>query len=88
MKLSSARSICEVSTHVSAPNSRTACTTALKKFPDTLLSAPSLLKIFASRPQLFRAFTKFPATAGQSSSPAVITRPRYLKVVTVSSGFP
>ena len=88
MKLSSALSILGFITHIYTPNCRTACTTALKKLTETLLSAPSLLKIVDSRLQLFRAFTKFPATAGQSSSPAVITRPRYLKVGTVSSGFP
>ena len=88
MKLYSARSIRGVSTHFSGPNIRTACTTSLKKFPDTLLSAPSLLKTRDIHPQLFRAFAKFPTTAVQSSSPVVITRPRYLKVATVSSGFP
>ena len=57
MKISIALSIRGVSIHVSAPNSITAWTTALNKFPNTLLSAPSLLKILASRPQLFRSFT-------------------------------
>ena len=32
-------------------------------------------------PQLFRAFAKFPATAGQSSSPAIIILPRYVNLV-------
>ena len=54
-----------VTTHVSAPNSRTCWTTALENPPDTLLSDPSLLSIRCSRPQLFRAFPRFPATAGQ-----------------------
>ena len=88
MKLSSARSICGISTHVSNLNSRTCWTTALKNFPDTLLSATSLLKIFVSRPQIFRSLTRFHATAGQSSSPAIINRPRFLNCLTVSIGFP
>ena len=66
MKLSSARSIRGISTHISAQISSTYCTTALNNVPDTLLSAPSLLKILASLPQLFRALTRFLATAGQS----------------------
>ena len=74
----SARSIFGVTTHVSATNSSTYCTTALKKFPDIRVVAPSLLSIPCILPQLFRAFAKFPATAGQSSSPAVITLPRYV----------
>ena len=75
------------STNVSAPNSSTCCTTALKNVPDTLLSAPYLLKILASRPKLFHTFTSFPATSGQASSPTVIIRPRYLKLKTVFIGF-
>ena len=50
MKLYIARSILEVSTHISAPSSSTACTTAVKKLPDTLLFALSQLKIRDSCP--------------------------------------
>ena len=50
MKLYIARSILEVSTHISAPRSSTACTTAVKKLPDTLLFALSQIKIRDSRP--------------------------------------
>ena len=38
----------------------------LEKFPEICGMAPSLLKIPCIPPQLFRAFAKFPATAGQS----------------------
>ena len=72
-------------THVSTPNSITCWTTALKKFPDTLLFSPSLLRIRCSIPQLYHAFPRFPATAGQSSSPAVRILPRYLKLGIVFS---
>ena len=54
----------------------------LEKFPDTRFVAPSLLRIPCSLPQLFRAFAKFPAIAGQSSSPSVKTLPRYLNLGT------
>ena len=64
-KLSRARSIRGVSTHVYSPNSSTACITALKTLPDTLLSTPSRLKIRNRLPQIFRAFTRLPATASQ-----------------------
>ena len=87
-KLSRARSILGISTHVYSPNSNTACTTALKKLPDTLAYAPFRHSIRDRRPQLFRVFYRLPATAGQSSSHAVITHPRYLKDDTVSSCFP
>ena len=59
-----------------APKSSTCCITALKKVPDIRAVAPSLHNILCSLPLLLRAFDRFPATAGQSSSPAVITLPR------------
>ena len=74
----SARSIFGATAHVSAPNSSTCCTTALNKFPEIRVVAPFLLSIPCILSQLFRNFAKFPATAGQSSSPAVITLPRYV----------
>ena len=58
-------------THVSAPNRSTCCTTALKKLPDTRLVSPYLISIPCSLLQLFLAFTRFTATAGQSSSPSL-----------------
>ena len=70
-----------------SPNSSTYWTTALKKFPDTRLSAPSLLSIRFSRPQLFRAFPRFPATAGESSSPAVSILSSYFKLGIVVTCF-
>ena len=51
---------------------------ALKKFPDIRVVAPSLLSIPCILPQFFRAFARFPTTAGQSSSPSVITLPMYV----------
>ena len=87
-KLPRARSILGVSTHVSAPNNNTACVTALKNCPDTFGSYPSRLNIRDNRPQLFLALWRLNTTAGQSSSIAVITRPRYLNAVTVSNGSP
>ena len=59
-----------------------------KKLCDIFWSAPSRPKILASLPQLTRAFLRFPATAGQSSSVSVITLPRYLNSVTVRILFP
>ena len=47
-----ARSIFGVTTHVSAPNSSTYCTTALKKDPDIRGVAPSLLNILCSLPPI------------------------------------
>ena len=79
-----ARSIIGDTTHVSAPNSSTCFTIALKKLPDTHFVAPSLLRIPCSLPQLFLAISEFPATAGQSSSPSVKILPRYLNLETVS----
>ena len=54
----------------------------LEKFPEIRGVAPSLLNIPCIFPQLFCAFAKFPATAVQSSSPAVITLPRYVNLGT------
>ena len=77
-----------VRNHVSAPKRNTNCTTALKKCPDIFGYAPSRIKILDIRPQLFIDFCELPATARQLSSPAVITLPRYLNVVTFFKGFP
>ena len=73
-----------VITHVSDPNRRTACTTSLKKIPDTrglLTSCPSILYICA---QLFRAFQRFYTLIGQYLSAAIKIHPRYLNKVTVA----
>ena len=63
-KLPRAHPMWRVSTHISEPNNRTACTTALKIFPDRLGLEPSRPRIHASRSQLFCAFQRFPTTAG------------------------
>ena len=63
-KLFRARYILRVSTHVSSPNSNTACTTALKILPYTLAPAPYRNSIREKLPQLFRAFDRLPATSG------------------------
>ena len=73
---------------VSALNISTACITALKKKLDTrgvdhyLLSTRDIL--------LHTVFdrAKLLTTAGQSSSISEITRPRYVKEVTISRGRP
>ena len=77
-----------VTTQVSEPKSNTACTTALKKNPDTCRSAPSLLMILVILLHTVLAHDKFLATSGQFLSAAEITRPRYQKEVTISSGIP
>ena len=87
-KLPRARSILGVITHVSYPNNNTACVTALKTFPGTFESAPSRLNIRDNRPQLFLDLRRLPTTAGQSSSTAVSTRPRYLNAVIFSNFSP
>ena len=87
-KLLRIRSILGVSTHISAPNNNTICVTDLKKCPDTFGSAPYRIKICDNRPQIFPAFQRLPTTVGQSSSPVVITRPRYLNAITFSKGVP
>ena len=72
-----------VSTHFSDPNISTACTTALKNIPKTLDLPPSYPIILSRRAKFFPAFLRFPTAAGQFSSAAVKTRPRYSKEVTV-----
>ena len=76
-----------VRTDVSDPKINTAWTTALKKKPDTLGYAPSQSRILVIYVQLFGYFIKFLTTAGQLSSPAIITHTRYLNEVIVSNGF-
>ena len=83
-KLLKAPSILRVSIHVFAPNKNTACVAAFKKCLDTFVSAPSRISIRNNYPQLFPALGRLPTTADQSSSPAVIIRPRYLNTVTFS----
>ena len=77
-----------VTNQVSDPKSSTACTTALKKNPDTRSANPSLLRIHVILLQTYLAREKFFTTAGHSSSASKITRPRYLKEVTISRGRP
>ena len=77
-----------VRTHVSDPQSNTACTTALENTPYILGLYPSCPSILVSRAQLFRTFFKFPTTAGQFSSTTVNTRPNYSNKVNISSGLP
>ena len=77
-----------VTTQVSNPKSSTACTTALKNRLDTLGAAPSLLSIHVILLQITLVWDKFFTTADQSSSSAKITRPSYLKEVTLSRGLP
>ena len=77
-----------VKNQVSNTKSSTACTADLKKKPDTRGTPPSLMRI---RVILFHTvFTqdKFLTTAGQSLSATEITRPRYLKEVTIFRGRP
>ena len=77
-----------VTTQVSAPKSSTAWTTATKNNPDTCAAAPSLLRMRNILFQNFLARENFFTTAGQLSSTAKITRPSYLKEVTISRGVP
>ena len=76
-----------VATQVSDTNSNTACTTALKKNPDTCGSAPSLLRILVILFHTSLACEKFLTTAGQLSSAAKITRPRYQEEVSISRAY-
>ena len=76
----------EVTTQVSALKSNTACTTALKKNPDTRGSAPSLMRIFVILFHTALALEKFRTKAGQSLSAAKITHPRYNKEGTIYRG--
>ena len=73
-------------THFSSPKSSTACTTALKKNPNTLGFAPSLTKILDRRAQLFLAFRRFPTTTRKLSSESDMIRLKYLKGVIDSNG--
>ena len=77
-----------MTTQVSDPNISTACTTALKKKPDTRGTAPSLLRIRVILFHTRLAHYKFLTTSGQSSSATNIIRPRYLKEFTISRGRP
>ena len=63
-------------THISDPKRRTACTTTLKKVPDTHMFAPSCPKILIIQDHFFRSFQRFIATAGHPLSEAVIILPR------------
>ena len=69
-------------------NSSTDWTTSLKKNPDTRGAAPSLLRILINLHHTARALARFLTTPDQSSSAAEITRPKYLKEVTISRGRP
>ena len=69
---------------VSDPKSNTACTTALKKNPDTHGSDPSLMRILVILFHTSLASEKLLNTASQLSSAANITCPRYQKEVTIS----
>ena len=75
-----------VATQVYNLNSSTDCNMVLKKKPDTHISAPSLLRMHVILLQIALARDKLFTTASQSSSAADITRPSYLKEVTISNG--
>ena len=77
-----------VTTQVSDPKISIVCTMALKNKPDTRGAAPSLLRMHVILLQTALARDKFFTTSGQSSSTTEITRPRYLKEVTISRGHP
>ena len=77
-----------VITQVSAPKSSTAWTTDLKKNPNIRGAAPSLMRTCVSLRHTARALASFTTTAGQSSSASEITRPNYLKEVTISRELP
>ena len=78
----------EVTTQVSAPKMGTAWISALKKKPYTRGIAPYLLRIRDILLQTVFTMYKFFTTAVLPSSVADITRPRYLKEVTISRGLP
>ena len=59
-----------------------------KKIPTPSDPPPSWMNICDNRPQLFLALLRLTTTAGQSSSPAVNTHPRYIKSVIVYSVSP
>ena len=77
-----------VTNQVSNPKSSTACAMALKDIPDTRSADPSLLRMHNILLKTFLAWDKFFTTTGQFSSASDITRPRYLKEVTISRGRP
>ena len=77
-----------VTTQVSAPKISTNWTTNLKKNQDTRSAALSLLRIIFNLCHTTRALVRFLTTTGQSFSAADITRPKYLKQVTISRGSP
>ena len=76
-----------VTTQVSAPNISTTCITALKN-PDTRGVATYLMRMCDILFHTVFAQAKFLTTVSQSSSVAEITRPRYLKEVTIPRGRP
>ena len=75
-----------VTTQVSKPKSNTACTTSLKKNPETHGSDLSLLSIVVILFHITLARYKSPTTAVQYSSAAKVARSRYRKEVTISRG--
>ena len=75
-----------VANQVSVPKISTDWTTNLKKNPDTRGATPSLLKIRVNLCHTTRASDRFLTTAGQSPLATEITRPKYLKEVTISRG--
>ena len=77
-----------VTTQASKPKRNTSCTTALKKNSKTCGSAPFLMIILVILFHTALAWDKFLTTAGQSSSAAESTRPRYCKEVIISKGHP
>ena len=77
-----------VTTQVSNLRSSNACTTALRKNPDTCGASPSLLRIRNILLQTVLNWDNLFTTSGQSLYAAKITRPRYLKEVTISRGRP
>ena len=77
-----------VTTNVSEPKSKIACTTDLRKNTDTRGSAPSLLMILVIIFHTTLTRDKFLTTSGQPSSANDINRTRYQKEVTISSGCP
>ena len=60
----------------------------LKNKPDTRGATPSLLRMRTILLQTVLAWDKFLTNSGQLLSAANITRPRYLKEVTISRGSP
>ena len=61
-----------VVTHIPDLKISTACTTALKNIPNTLVFAPSLTNIIDHHTQLFLTFYRLPTTAGQFSPDAIM----------------